>query len=121
MRKLTIPTLALLAMALLTIPAQAAGTQAKPMAMSPDAQSWVGWITDNCDGVHGARPDNTKAKVQRCKEAGGRVVLYNLATKSFYDLDKLDLALDNVGRQVTVTGTLDGRTIKVESIVPTPS
>jgi hypothetical protein len=118
--------------ALLTLPMQAAanqtaaGTQTKtpsPVTQPAKAnvETWTGWITDNCDGVHGASVDNTKAKVQGCKERGGRVVFYNLANKRFYDLDKIDLALDNVGHPVTVTGVRDWNLIKVETIVPKPS
>jgi hypothetical protein len=115
--------------ALLTLPVQAAqnvGTQAKAQSATTatakaDIETWTGWITDNCDGLHGASVDNTKAKVQGCKERGGRVVFYNLANKKFYDLDKIDLALDHVGHPVVVTGVRDWNLIKVENIVPKPS
>ncbi|MEP7011324.1 MAG: hypothetical protein ABJC13_13460 [Acidobacteriota bacterium] len=117
--------LALGTTALLALPIQAASPAnppAKPMnapmAAKADVETFTGWITDNCDGVHGASTENTKAKVQGCKERGGRVVFYNVATKKFYDLDKIDLALDNVGHPVTVTGVRDWNLIKVESIVP---
>ncbi len=114
--------------ALLTLPLQANAAAAPPMKTPPattapaapaeNVQTWTGWITDNCDGVHGASADNTKAKVQGCKERGGRVVFYNLSDKRFYDLDNLDLALDNVGHLVTVKGVRDYNLIKVDSIVP---
>jgi len=115
--------------ALLSLPIQAAQTATPqnktqtPVTQTAkaDVQTFTGWITDNCDGVHGASADNTKAKVQGCKERGGRVVFYNLANKKFYDLDKIDLALDNVGRPVTITGVRDWNLIKVETIVAKPS
>jgi hypothetical protein len=108
--------------------AQPAGTQSKtptpqaaPATTASNVQTFTGWITDNCDGVHGASADNTKAKVQGCKERGGRVVFYNLANKKFYDLDKIDLALNNVGHPVTIKGVRDWNLIKVETIVSQPS
>lgn len=129
MRKFAMLPLALATAALLTLPVQAAqtaGTQNKtqPTTMQPakaNVETWFGWITDNCDGLHGASTENTKEKVQGCKERGGRVVFYNLANKKFYDLDKIDLALDHVGHPVVVTGVRDWNLIKVEAIVPKPS
>lgn len=129
MRKLAMLPLAFATAALLNFPAyadQTAATQNKTQTpvtqpAKSDVQTFTGWITDNCDGVHGASAENTKAKVQGCKERGGRVVFYNLANKKFYDLDKIDLALDNVGHPVTVTGVRDWNLIKVETIVPNPS
>ena len=129
MRKFAMLPLAFATAALLTLPMQAAQTaapqnktaQTMPQPAKVDVQTWTGWITDNCDGIHGASADNTKAKVQGCKERGGRVVFYNLTDKKFYDLDKIDLALDNVGHPVVVTGVRDWHLIKVETIVPKPS
>ena len=120
--------LALGTTALLALPLKAAppaNPPAKPMnapaTPAADVQTWTGWITDNCDGLHGASAENTKEKVQGCKERGGRVVFYNLANKKFYDLDKIDLALDHVGHPVVVTGVRDWNLIKVETIVQKPS
>jgi hypothetical protein len=129
MRKFAMLPLAFATAALLSLPVQAAQTAATPNKAQPkatqplktDVQTFTGWITDNCNGLHGASADNTKAKVQGCKERGGRVVFYNLANKKFYDLDKIDLALDHVGHPVLITGVRDWNLIKVEAIVPKPS
>lgn len=82
------------------------------------AESWTGWITDNHCGAKGASAKHSKACVEKCAhEKDGKVVFFNNADQKLYDLDKTDLALEHVGHEVTVTGTLDGQAIQVKSIV----
>ena len=49
------------------------------------------------------------------------MVFYNNADQKLYDIDKTDLALTHVGHEVTVTGTLEGKSIKVDSIAAVAS
>jgi hypothetical protein len=79
------------------------------------AESWTGWITDSHCGAKGANAKHSKACVEKCAK-DGKVVFYNNADQKLYDIDKADLALEHVGHEVTVTGTLDGSSIKVDSI-----
>jgi hypothetical protein len=79
------------------------------------AESWTGWITDTHCGEKGANAKHTKECVMKCAK-DGKIVFFNSADKKLYDLDKTEAALEHVGHEVKVTGTLDGSTIKVESI-----
>ncbi|HXU45943.1 MAG TPA: DUF5818 domain-containing protein [Thermoanaerobaculia bacterium] len=104
MRKVSIAVLVVLVVALFAVPMFA-------------SESWTGWITDSHCGAKGANAKHTKECAEKCAhEKGGKVVFYNNADKKLYDLDKTDEALGHVGHEVKVTGTLDGTTIKVESI-----
>jgi len=81
------------------------------------AESWTGWITDSHCAAKGANAKHTKACAEKCAhEKDGKVVFYNNADQKLYDIDKTDLALTHVGHEVTVTGTLEGKAIKVDSI-----
>jgi hypothetical protein len=82
------------------------------------AESWTGWITDSHCGAKGANAKHSKACVEKCTHGDGKVVFYNNADQKIYDIDKTDLALSHVGHEVTVTGTLEGKAIKVDSIAP---
>jgi hypothetical protein len=62
---------------------------------------------------------NTKAKAdctKACIKAGGKYVLYDGAAKKVYSLSDQTKPAAFAGQNVTVTGTLDGTTIKVASI-----
>jgi hypothetical protein len=79
--------------------------------------SWTGWVTDEHCGAKGASADH-KACAEKCVGRGGKLVFYNTADKKIYGLDKQDVAKENLGQEVKVTGELDGKSIKVESIAP---
>lgn len=80
------------------------------------AESWTGWITDSHCGAKGASAKHSKTCVEKCAQGDAKVVFYNNADQNLYEIDKTELALEHVGHEVTVTGTLDGKSIKVESI-----
>lgn len=82
--------------------------------------SWTGWVTDEHCGAKGASADH-KACAEKCAGRGGKLVFYNNEDKKIYGLDKQDVAKSNLGQEVKVTGELDGKTIKVESIAPAGS
>jgi len=77
--------------------------------------SWTGWVTDEHCGAKGASADH-KACAEKCAGGGSKLVFYNTADKKIYGLDKQDVAKANLGHEVKVTGELDGKNIKVESI-----
>jgi hypothetical protein len=79
--------------------------------------TWTGWVTDDHCGAKGASADH-KACAEKCVERGGKLVFYNTADKKIYSLDKQDVAKANIGQEVKVTGEVDGKAIKVESISP---
>ena len=79
--------------------------------------SWTGWVTDEHCGAKGASADH-KACAEKCVGRGGKLVFYNTADKKIYALDNQDLAKQNLGHEVKVSGEVDGKDIKVESIAP---
>lgn len=79
--------------------------------------SWTGWITDAHCGAKGAKAEHKECSL-KCVAKGEKLVFYNNADQKLYSLDKQDLAKDNLGQEVTVTGEAEGDSIKVESIAP---
>jgi hypothetical protein len=49
---------------------------------------------------------------------GGKLVFYNTADKKIYALDNQELAKQNIGHEVKVSGEAEGKSIKVVSIEP---
>ena len=86
-----------------------------PFAYAGTKGSWTGWITDDHCGAKGANANHV-ACAEKCMNKGAKLVLYNTADKKLYSLDNQDLAKANLGHEVTVTGELDGTSIKVASI-----
>jgi hypothetical protein len=78
--------------------------------------SWTGFITDtHC----GAQKDFAKHANCAKKCVGGGLAtwaFYNPADKKVYKLDPSDKAAGLAGKQVKVTGTIAGDTVKVASI-----
>jgi hypothetical protein len=103
MKKTTVLLLSLISMAALA----SAGTKG----------SWTGWITDAHCGAKGAKAEHKECSL-KCVGKGEKLVFYNSADQKLYSIDKQDLAKDNLGQEVTVTGEADGTDIKVESIAP---
>jgi hypothetical protein len=79
--------------------------------------TWTGWVTDEHCGAKGASADH-KACAEKCLERGGKLVFYNTEDKKIYSLDKQDVAKANIGQEVKVTGEVDGKAIRVDSISP---
>jgi hypothetical protein len=106
MKKMTIVLFTVFALTVAAL-AGAAGTQG----------TWTGWVTDEHCGAKGASADH-KACAEKCLAKGGKLVFYNSADKKIYSLDKQDVAKANIGQEVKVTGEVDGKSIKVDSIAP---
>ncbi|HKN61397.1 MAG TPA: DUF5818 domain-containing protein [Candidatus Acidoferrales bacterium] len=78
--------------------------------------TWSGVVTNDMCGAKdasAAKADCTKTCV---KEHGAKYALYNPADKKVYVLDPQDKASGHEGHNVTVTGTMDGNTIHVDSL-----
>ncbi len=106
-KKTTVLLLTLLALTMLALPLAAGGTKG----------SWTGWITDESCGAKGAKAEH-KACAEKCIAKGQKLVFYNNADKKLYSLDNQDVAKENLGHEVKVTGEADGTAIKVEAITP---
>ena len=87
-------------------------------AMSAMAADWTGYIVDQaCAGKkedHGAAADHASCAA-RCIKGGSPAVLVSADGKIFKIADQ-DKLVAHSGHKVTITGKLDGDTIKVDSV-----
>ena len=88
---------------------------ALPLNAQPRDGEWTGWITDDSCGAKGAKAEH-KECAQKCLGNGGTLVLYNPADEQLYKLDNQELALEHLGHEVIVKGSVEGTSIKVTSI-----
>lgn len=80
-------------------------------------ESWSGVIINS-----GCSPDAAFAEAAKCTEKGlpgARLSLYNDTTRQVYELDPQDQVDGHLGHSVTLTGTLEGNTIRVASLTLT--
>ena len=85
-----------------------AGDEKKPM-------TWSGWITDEQCGAKNASAEGAACTL-KCHKNGLALVLYTMGEKELMKLDDQALAEKHVGHPVTVTGTIENGTIKVQKI-----
>jgi hypothetical protein len=82
--------------------------------------TFTGVITDNmCDNADHKdmkMGNDAKCVVECVKGMNGKYVLYDASAKKTYKLSDQNTPERFAARKVTVTGALDGDTIKVESI-----
>jgi len=94
----------------------AAGTLlAAALTMASDG-SWTGWISDSQCGAKGANAQAGECTTKCVKEHGAKYVFVNDADKKIYAVDAQDKVAPHAGHHVTVTGSVDGDTIKLSSI-----
>jgi hypothetical protein len=62
--------------------------------------------------------NDAKTCTVECVKLGGKYVLYDVDSKTSYQLDPQDKAKEFAGQKVKVTGTSDGGTIHVKNIEP---
>ena len=87
---------------------------AAALTMAADGK-WTGYISDSNCGAKGA---NEKAGecTTRCVKGGAKYVFVDDADKKVYVVDAQDKVAAHAGHHVTVKGTVDGDTLKLESI-----
>ena len=86
---------------------------------SGSQQTWQGYVTDthcgtNCQVTKEMTPD--KKCIDRCVRKGSKYGLW--VGHHVYVLEPQTKAAHYAGRDVAVTGTLDGETIRIDSIEP---
>jgi hypothetical protein len=101
-------------------------------APKPKPKTFTGEIMDSQCAMNGSHaemlkkegmadkdPSDPMAKkmcTQNCVKMGGKYVLFNPADKSVYELDDQKKPEQFAGENVKVKGTLEGKTIHVQSI-----
>ena len=89
-------------------------------AMAAAEGSWTGYITDSKCGVKGAH-EGAGECATKCVKEGAKFVFVNDADKKVYVVDAQDKVAAHAGHHVTVKGTVDGETLKLESIEMAPA
>jgi hypothetical protein len=97
----------------------AAALFAAGLTMAADG-TWTGYISDSNCGAKGAN-DKARECTLRCVKGGAKYVFVNDADKKVYVVDAQDKVADHAGHHVTVKGTVDGDTLKLESIDMAPA
>jgi len=78
--------------------------------------SITGYITDShCKG-EGAKEGHKDCALKCAKEKGAKLGVWDAANSKFYALDDQKKAEEFAGMTATVTGTVDGETMKVSNI-----
>jgi hypothetical protein len=89
------------------------------LTMAADG-TWTGYISDSNCGAKGAN-DKARECTTRCVKGGAKYVFVNDADKKVYVVDAQDKVADHAGHHVTVKGTVEGDTLKLESIDMAPA
>ena len=82
-------------------------------AVSALADEFTGWISDSKCGAKGASAEHKDCAV-RCVK-GGAVAVF-VQDNKVLKIDDASKVEGYIGQKVTVTGSVDGDTIKVESV-----
>jgi hypothetical protein len=83
-------------------------------AVSAMAADWTGYVTDEkCSGNKGML--GNAACAEKCIKAGSPAVLVTEEGK-VYKIANQDKVTAHAGHKVTISGTMDGDTIKVDSV-----
>lgn len=77
--------------------------------------TWTGYITDSKCGVKAAHDGSRECTIS-CVKAGAKYVFVNDADKKVYAVDAQDKVAEHAGHHVTVKGTVEGSTLKLETI-----
>jgi Protein of unknown function (DUF5818) len=83
-------------------------------ALCAFAEELTGYISDSKCGAKGSKEAHADCAA-KCVKGGAAPVLAT-ADGKVYKIDDPSKVMDHVGHKVTVTGTLDGDTVKVESV-----
>jgi hypothetical protein len=83
-------------------------------ALCAFAEELTGYISDSKCGAKGNKEAHA-ACAEKCIKGGAAPVLA-MEDGKVYKIDDASKVMDHVGHKVTITGTLDGDTVKVESV-----
>jgi cytoskeletal protein CcmA (bactofilin family) len=88
------------------------------LAMAADT-SMTGWISDSKCGAKGANAAARDCTI-KCVKEGAKYVFVNDADKKVYAIDKQEMVAEHAGHHVTVTGMVEGDSLKLDSIKMAP-
>jgi hypothetical protein len=82
-------------------------------AVSAMADEFTGWISDSKCGAKGASADHKDCAAKCVKGGAAPVFVMDSKVLKIDDLSKVE---GHIGQKVIVTGSIDGDTVKVESV-----
>jgi len=89
------------------------------LVLAAESGTWTGYITDAKCGAKAAHEGATECTV-KCAKEGEKLVFVNDADKKVYAIDAQDKVAAHAGHHVTVKGSVEGDTLKLESIEMAP-
>ena len=93
----------------------AAGLFLSLFATGAFAATWTGVISDShCGAMHSKMTADDAACVQKCAKMGEQAVL--VVGDKVYKIDNQDAVKDHLATKVTVTGTMKGDSVHVDSV-----
>jgi hypothetical protein len=78
--------------------------------------SWTGYISDSNCGAKGANEKHAQCATKCVQEKGAKYVFVNDVDHKVYAIDAQDKVAEHAGHHVTVTGSVDGDSMKVASV-----
>jgi hypothetical protein len=79
------------------------------------AETWAGVISDeHCGAKHAAMTADDKACVEKCTKDGATAVF--VAGDKVYKIENQDAVQKHLGHKVSITGTMKGDTVHVDSV-----
>jgi hypothetical protein len=88
---------------------------AAALAFAADG-TMTGYISDSQCGAKGADPKHADCAAKCVKEHGAKYVFVNDADKKVYTVDAQDKVAAHAGHHVTVTGTVAGDALKLDTV-----
>ncbi len=85
------------------------------LAMASEG-SWTGYISDSACGAKGTSEKHADCAAKCVKEKGAKYVFVNDGDKKVYVVDAQEKVAAHAGHHVTVKGSVEGDTLKLESI-----
>src|SRR5262249_8552893 len=89
------------------------------LALAAESGSWTGYITAAKWGRKGGH-EGAEECAAKCVKEGAKLVFVNDADKKVYVIDAQDKVAGHAGHHVTVKGSVDGDTLKLESVEMAP-
>ena len=93
---------------------------AAALAMAAEG-TWTGYISDDHCGAKGMSEKHADCAAKCVKEKSAKYVFVNEGDKKVYAIDAQDKVAAHAGHHVTVKGTVEGDTLKLESIEMAPA
>ena len=92
---------------------------AAALTMAADG-TWTGYISDSKCGAKGAN-DKAGECTTKCVKEGAKYVFVDDADQKVYVVDAQDKVAAHAGHHVTVKGTVEGDTLKLDTIEMAPA